>query len=171
MPLKCPGIVFIIVTGPLSGGRRRFENETEGTDVYHEIEGQLSIGSMIFDEEELIVGDHHYPYTEIESLEITSAPLFSTFGILTLRTDGRDITIPFARSRKNKLEAALREFERMREKGGEDLPDSAQVQKKTGTAAQAADPYEELKKLKELLDLGIVTEEEFEAKKKQLLDL
>ena len=31
--------------------------------------------------------------------------------------------------------------------------------------------YEELKKLKELLDLGIVTEEEFETKKKQLLDL
>ena len=35
----------------------------------------------------------------------------------------------------------------------------------------AADPYEELKKLKELLDLGIVTEEEFGTKKKQLLDL
>jgi BMFP domain-containing protein YqiC len=33
------------------------------------------------------------------------------------------------------------------------------------------DPYEELKKLKELLDLDIVTKEEFEAKKKQLLDL
>jgi BMFP domain-containing protein YqiC len=33
------------------------------------------------------------------------------------------------------------------------------------------DPYEELKKLKELLDLDIVTKEEFEAKKKKLLDL
>lgn len=35
----------------------------------------------------------------------------------------------------------------------------------------ALDPYEELKKLKELLDLGIVTEEEFITKKKQLLGL
>lgn len=33
------------------------------------------------------------------------------------------------------------------------------------------DPYEQLKKLKELLDLGIVTVEEFEEKKKQLLNM
>ncbi len=33
------------------------------------------------------------------------------------------------------------------------------------------DPYEELKKLKDLLDNKIITEEEFEQKKKQLLDL
>ena len=34
-----------------------------------------------------------------------------------------------------------------------------------------ADPYEELKKLKELLDMGIVTQEEFDKKKKELLGL
>ena len=33
------------------------------------------------------------------------------------------------------------------------------------------DPYEEVKKLKELLDMGIVTEEEFQKKKKELLQL
>ena len=33
------------------------------------------------------------------------------------------------------------------------------------------DPYEEIKKLKELLDNNIITQEEFEQKKKQLLDL
>ena len=33
------------------------------------------------------------------------------------------------------------------------------------------DPYEELKKLKELLDLGIISEDEFNQKKKELLDL
>ena len=33
------------------------------------------------------------------------------------------------------------------------------------------DPYEEIKKLKDLLDNGIITQEEFERKKKQLLDL
>lgn len=38
-------------------------------------------------------------------------------------------------------------------------------------AEEASDPYEELKKLKELLDMGIVTEEEFTAKKKQLLGI
>ncbi|EFE45527.1 hypothetical protein HMPREF0863_02448 [Erysipelotrichaceae bacterium 5_2_54FAA] len=33
------------------------------------------------------------------------------------------------------------------------------------------DPYEELKKAKELLDMGIISQEEFEVKKKQLLEL
>ena len=36
---------------------------------------------------------------------------------------------------------------------------------------QAASPAEEVKKMKELLDMGIITQEEFEAKKKQLLGL
>lgn len=35
----------------------------------------------------------------------------------------------------------------------------------------ASDPYEELKKAKELLDMGILTQNEFDAKKKQLLGL
>ena len=34
-----------------------------------------------------------------------------------------------------------------------------------------SDPYEELKKAKELYDLGIITQDEFEEKKKQLLGL
>ena len=137
--------------------------------MYHEIEGQLSIEPIIFDEAELIARGHHYPYSEIESLEITSAQLFSPYGILTLKTQGKEIPIPFARSKKNKLEAALREFGRMRESGDKDVQETA---KSGGAEAPAAsDPYEELKKLKELLDLGIVTEEEFETKKKQLLDL
>ena len=137
--------------------------------MYHEIEGQLSIEPIIFDEEELIARGHHYPYSEIESLEITSAQLFSPYGILTLRTQGRDIPIPFAHSRKSKLELALREFRKLREEGPGDSV-SAQTGKPAGPAA-GMDPYEELKKLKELLDLDIITKEEFEAKKKQLLDL
>ena len=140
--------------------------------MYHEIEGQLSIKTIIFDEDELIVGEKHYPYDEIQALGITSAPPFATYGILTLRSQGRDIAIPFARSRKNKLEAALREFERLREgEGG--LPDSPQQSRQAPPAVPAAgsDPYEELKKLKELLDMDIITKEEFETKKKQLLDL
>ena len=138
--------------------------------MYHEIEGQISIEPMIFDDHELIARGHHYPYSEIESLEITSSQVFSPYGILTLRTNGRDIPIPFARARKNKLDAALREFNRLREQGEVSSPvsaDSAQA----AAPAPASDPYEELKKLKELLDMDIITKEEFDAKKKQLLGL
>ena len=41
----------------------------------------------------------------------------------------------------------------------------------TSSTAVDTDPYEELKKLKELLDMGIINEEEFESKKKELLNL
>ena len=139
--------------------------------MYYEIEGQLSINSIVFDENELINGEHRYPYSEIDSLEITSAPLFSTYGILTLKTkDGRSVPIPFARSRKNRLEAALREFGRLR--GGVQSGSSEGAKDAGGPGpAAVSDPYEEMKKLKELLDMDIITEEEFERKKKQLLDL
>lgn len=36
---------------------------------------------------------------------------------------------------------------------------------------QASDPYEEVKKAKELLDMGIISQEEFDTKKKELLGL
>ena len=138
--------------------------------MYHEIEGQLSIEPIIFDDDELVARGHHYPYAEIESLEITSSQIFSPYGILTLRTQGKDIPIPFVRSRKSKLELALRDFKKLHESGGDTPAGTAQG----GAAAvppAGMDPYEELKKLKELLDLDIVTREEFEAKKKKLLDL
>ncbi len=138
--------------------------------MYHEIEGQLSIETIIFDEDELIARGHHYPYSEIESLEITSANLFSPYGILTLRIQGRDIPIPFPRTRKNKLDAALRDFSRLREHTDISSPASAESTH-TAPPASASDPYEELKKLKELLDMDIITKEEFDIKKKQLLDL
>ena len=42
----------------------------------------------------------------------------------------------------------------------------------TETPQQAqVDPYAELKKAKELLDAGIITQEDFDAKKKQLLGI
>lgn len=142
--------------------------------MYYEIEGQLSIGPLIFDEEELIANGRHYPYDEIESLEITSAPLFSTYGILTVRTQGRNFAVPFVRSKRPKLERVLKEYERLKEKG-ELLPGTAPEEPaapaEEAAPAKSMDPYEELKKLKELLDLDIVTKEEFETKKKQLLDL
>lgn len=34
-----------------------------------------------------------------------------------------------------------------------------------------SNPYEEVKQLKELLDMGIITQEEFDLKKKELLKL
>ena len=45
------------------------------------------------------------------------------------------------------------------------------AQPQNNTAAPASSPVEEIKQYKELLDMGIITQEEFEIKKKQLLGL
>ena len=49
----------------------------------------------------------------------------------------------------------------------EDMHQSSQPVQQT----KADDPYEEVKKLKELLDMGIITEEEFDLKKKNILGI
>ncbi|MDD6678054.1 MAG: SHOCT domain-containing protein [Firmicutes bacterium] len=45
------------------------------------------------------------------------------------------------------------------------------AQPQSNTTAPAVSPVEEIKKYKELLDMGIITQEEFDTKKKQLLGL
>lgn len=57
------------------------------------------------------------------------------------------------------------------------VPEPAQnliAETETTTSQQApldSDPYEELKKLKELLDIGVISVDDFDAKKKQLLNI
>ena len=51
------------------------------------------------------------------------------------------------------------------------IPRDAGVDSSNVPTSPSADPYEEVKKAKELLDLGILTQEEFDRKKRQLLGL
>lgn len=54
----------------------------------------------------------------------------------------------------------------------ENVSPSKQAFSQQNTVAQPApDPMEQVKRLKELLDIGIITQEEFEAKKRELLNL
>ena len=53
----------------------------------------------------------------------------------------------------------------------EQAKENATKSQGTTIIQQAASPAEELKKMKELLDMGIITQAEFHAKKKQLLGL
>ena len=138
--------------------------------MYYEIEGRFNMENLIFDEDCFTVGSRSFPYDEIEKLEITSEPLFAAYGILTLISGGKEVSIPFPRSSGRKIRRALKELERERAK----VSSSGEKNRKAGPAsgqAPLSDPYEELKKLKELLDLDIITEEEFQKKKAELLDL
>lgn len=51
------------------------------------------------------------------------------------------------------------------------INDTAKQSVTAATAAPAVDPIEQIKKFKELFDMGIISEEEFSAKKKELLGL
>ncbi len=63
------------------------------------------------------------------------------------------------------------DFEQLRKLLEEKRAELRKPQQVEVVAAATASPMEELKKLAELKEMGIVTEEEFEAKKKQLLGL
>lgn len=156
--------------------------------MYYQIEGRLNMKTITFDEEGMTIGRQSYPIDDISQIRITNAPLFATYGIMTFHSGGKDVSVPFARSAIDKLRRAIHDFEHEQE-----------VRKKAQAAAKAAahprpaqessagdeaapevrqsrpvysmDPYEEVKKMKELLDMGIVTEEEFQKKKKELLGL
>ncbi|MBQ9027553.1 MAG: SHOCT domain-containing protein [Lachnospiraceae bacterium] len=153
--------------------------------MYYQIEGRMNMKTILFDEEGITVGEQTYPIDEVEKLEITSATLFATYGILTIRTNGKNIPVPFARSAIEKVRRAIHDFEheqQVRRKAAEkaaEVPPAATAERTFApvsprTSADRGyymDPYEEVKKLKELLDMGIVTEEEFQKKKKELLGL
>ena len=154
--------------------------------MYYEIEGRFNMKTLIFDEEKLTVGDRVFPYSQIEDISLANAPLFATYGLLKIRTGGKDITVPFTRSSGEKIRRALHEMERLREAekitsdagsgaktADNKAPDASGPGPAAGTGAGPVqtDPYEEAKKLKELLDLGIITEEEFQRKKKEILGL
>lgn len=55
--------------------------------------------------------------------------------------------------------------------GGQAQQAPQEQPQQTQPQAQQVDPYEELKKAKELLDAGIITQEDFDAKKKSLLGI
>lgn len=138
--------------------------------MYYEFEGRMNMKPLIFDDDCLMVGELVYPYDEIESLEVTSPQLFAYYGLLSLGYDGKIITIPFPRSYTPKINRVLRELER--EKKGRKSVRSTDKDIHTYThGSPDLDPYEEMKKLKELLDLDIITDEEFARKKKELLNL
>lgn len=143
--------------------------------MYYEFESRQNMKTLIFDDDCLTVGDSVYPYEQIESLKITPAQLFATYGLLTVRYLGKDITIPFPRSYSSKIKRAIREMEREKDNREKQrsVHKTGRVLADDGRAPESAalDPYEEMKKLKELLDLDIISEEEFAKKKKELLGL
>ncbi|MBP3875061.1 MAG: SHOCT domain-containing protein [Lachnospiraceae bacterium] len=146
--------------------------------------------AILFDDDRLVVGKNEYDYSDLVQIRIARAPLLATYGIMELKTrDDRTIPVPFFKADLHRLRTAVEEVthilavrsaraDRMADVASEHAPASGipaadpEGEKETaGAQTPAPDPYEEMKKLKELLDLDIITREEFDRKKKELLGL
>jgi hypothetical protein len=144
--------------------------------MYYQFDSRLNMPAIRFDDDRIVVAGKEYYYTDLQDIEITKAPLLSTYGIMELRTPEKSIPVPFAKADLHRLRTAVGEAKhivetyarRKRETEGASVVQADQPEERRDPAL---DPYEEMKKLKELLDLDIVTQEEFDRKKKELLGL
>lgn len=128
--------------------------------MYYEIEGLYEMPSVIFDEDRLIQGKKEYDYNKIDSIKITNSIAFSAYAIFQFNYDGKVVSVPFNRHHMKVARHALKEWEQLKQNSpNEEKQESKQI------------PYEQIKQLKELFDMGALTEEEFSEKKKQLLEL
>ena len=124
--------------------------------------------AILFDDDRIVVAGKEYDYTRLNDIEITKAPIISAYGIMELRLDDKTVPVPFAKADLHKLRTAVQETKHIistlkKSKVAETVPEDGR-----GAGQEAAansnnsvklDPYEEMKKLKELLDLDIITQE------------
>lgn len=134
--------------------------------------------AILFDDDRILVAGKEYDYTQLNDIEITKAPFISTYGIMELRMDGKTVPVPFAKADLSRLRIAVQETKHIISslKQSKEVSESPEGRRGAGqepadTDSVKMDPYEEMKKLKELLDLDIITQEEFARKKKELLGL
>lgn len=140
--------------------------------MFYEIPGTSKLPTLVFDDHGLSVDSltekGFYEYPKIVGPRITNSSPFATYSILQFSYRGKQVFVPFAHRYERKLRSALEELKH--------LPTSqatASASAAPPTPAQPAStiPVEDLERLKRLLDEDIITQEEFDAKKKQLLGL
>lgn len=146
--------------------------------MYYQFDSRLSMPAILFDDDRIVVAGKEYDYTQLNDIEITKAPFISTYGIMELRMDGKTVPVPFAKADLSRLRLAVQETKHIISSLKRSKEASADPEDRRGAGREPAendpvkmDPYEEMKKLKELLDLDIITQEEFSRKKKELLGL
>ena len=112
---------------------------------------------LIWSKEAISIEEDRINYSDITSVSYTNGS-FITNAAFQISTSGRVYKCGFT--------CAARGFEYV----AEDI-DQRRGVAKVPTAAASASPAQQILEYKHLLDVGAITPEEFEAKKKQLLDL
>ncbi len=126
----------------------------------YEIEGTLKLPRLIFDEEKLTViekgKERVYWYSSIEQIQIVYKQWFSDFGAIEMRYQGKMITIMYNKLYTKKVEKALKMVKRP-------------LQSSPTSISMPSDPIAYLQKCKEMLELGLITEDDYNQKKQEVL--
>lgn len=134
----------------------------------YEIEGTLKLPKLVFDDEALTVIQHaketKYLYENMDQIKIAYKQLFADFGALEFLYNGKPITISYNKRYTKKLETVIPKIKQHKTK-------TSSTEIHTTSVSMPQDPVAYLTKCKEMLDLGLITQEEYESKKKQLLNL
>ena len=64
--------------------------------MYYQFDSRLNMPAIMFDDDRIVVAGKEYYYTDLLDVEITKAPLLSTYGIMELRTPEKPVPVPFA---------------------------------------------------------------------------
>ena len=99
-----------------------------------------------------------------DSTDVTSSDFGLMSGRVVINTKNENCSFEVGKKNASKIFAMI-------SNAIQDVLEKRQATQGAATVIQATSPAEELKKFKELLDMGIITQEEFDAKKKQLLGL
>lgn len=126
----------------------------------YEIEGTLKLPRLIFDEEKLTViekgKERVYWYSSIEQIQIVYKQWFSDFGAIEMQYQGKMITIMYNKLYTKKVEKALKMVKRP-------------LQSSSTSISMPSDPIAYLQKCKEMLELGLITEDDYNQKKQEVL--
>lgn len=126
----------------------------------YEIEGTLKLPRLIFDEEKLTViekgKERVYWYSSIEQIQIVYKQWFSDFGAIEMQYQGKMITIMYNKLYTKKVEKALKMVKRP-------------LQSSPTSISMPSDPIAYLQKCKEMLELGLITEDDYNQKKQEVL--
>ena len=99
-----------------------------------------------------------------DGTDVTSSDFGIMSGRIIINTKNEQCSFEVGKNNASKIFAMI-------SNAIQDILEKRQSTQAATTIVQASSPAEELKKFKELLDMGIITQEEFDAKKKQLLGL
>lgn len=99
-----------------------------------------------------------------ESTDVTSSDFGIMSGRVVINTKTENCSFEVGRKNTSNIFAMI-------SNAIQDILEKNRSSQGATTIVQSVSPAEELKKFKELLDMGVITQEEFDAKKKQILGL